>query len=104
MASFNQSVGAAPPVQSTDQAGEGSTLAPGWVSAAILIALAAVVFGFAFSHDILSAVRVWIASTAYNHCFLVLPLIGYLLWERPRLFNAAGWSEVSPRCNTGWAK
>lgn len=22
----------------------------------------------------------------------------------PRLFNAAGWSEVSPRCNTGWAK
>ena len=23
---------------------------------------------------------------------------------RPRLFNAAGWAEVSPRCNTGWAK
>jgi hypothetical protein len=21
-----------------------------------------------------------------------------------RLFNAAGWAEVSPRCNTGWAK
>jgi hypothetical protein len=21
-----------------------------------------------------------------------------------RLFNAAGWAEVSPRCNTGWAQ
>lgn len=85
-ASLNQSVGAVPPVQSTDRVGKGSTLAPGWVPAAILIAPAAVVFGFAFSHDILSAVRVWIASTAYNHCFLVLPLIGYLLWERRPLF------------------
>jgi exosortase A len=93
-ASLNQSVGAAPPVQSTDQASEGSTLAPGWVPAAILIALAAVVFGFAFSHDILSAVRVWIASTAYNHCFLVLPLIGYLLWERRSLFSVV---SPSPR-------
>jgi hypothetical protein len=30
------------------------------------------------------------------------------LWSRwcltPRLFNAAGWAEVSPRCNTGWAQ
>jgi hypothetical protein len=22
--------------------------------------------------------------------------------DGPRLFNAAGWAEVSPRCNTGW--
>lgn len=93
-ASLSQSVGAVSPVQSTDRAGAGSTLAPGWVPAAILIALAAVVVGFAFSHDILGAVRVWIASTAYNHCFLVLPLIGYLLWERRSLFSVV---SPSPR-------
>ena len=87
-ASLNQSVRTAPPVQSTDRACEGYTLAPGWVPAAILIVLAAIVFGFAFSHDILNAVRVRIASTAYNHCFLVLPLIGFLLWERRSLFSA----------------
>jgi exosortase A len=86
-ASLNQSVGAAPSAQSANRVGD-STLAPGWVPAAILIALAAVVFGFAFSHDILDAASVWIASTAYNHCFLVLPLIGYLLWERRSLFFA----------------
>ena len=33
----------------------------------------------------------------------------YTIWaenddaaRQPRLFNAAGWAEVSPRCNTGW--
>jgi hypothetical protein len=24
--------------------------------------------------------------------------------QEARLFNAAGWAEVSPRCNTGWAQ
>jgi hypothetical protein len=24
--------------------------------------------------------------------------------RRARLFNAAGWAEVSSRCNTGWAQ
>jgi exosortase A len=54
----------------------------GWRAALLAIALSAVVFGFVFRHDVVLAVQVWIASTAYNHCFLILPLIGYLLWER----------------------
>jgi exosortase A len=29
-----------------------------------------------------AAVHVWIASTAYNHCFLVAPIAGFLAWER----------------------
>ena len=29
-----------------------------------------------------AAVSVWIASTAYGHCFLVLPMALYLAWER----------------------
>lgn len=29
-----------------------------------------------------AAVGVWIASTAYGHCFLVLPMAAYLVWDR----------------------
>jgi len=29
-----------------------------------------------------AAVRVWIDSTAYGHCFLVVPIAIYLIWER----------------------
>ena len=36
--------------------------------------------------------RVWIDSTAYNHCFLILPLVGFLLWERRAII-----ATVSPR-------
>src|SRR6516165_10452697 len=70
----------------------GSSLAPGWWPALILIGVASLVFGVVFQQEITGAVRVWIDSTAYNHCFLVLPLAGYLLWERRAVI-----SSVSPR-------
>ena len=69
-----------------------SSLAPGWRPALTLIGIASLVFGVAFRQEITGAVRVWIDSTAYNHCFLVLPLAGFLLWERRSVI-----SSVSPR-------
>jgi exosortase A len=69
-----------------------SVLAPGWRPALVLIGIASVVFSIAFRQEINAAVRVWIDSTAYNHCFLVLPLAGFLLWERRAVI-----SSVSPR-------
>jgi len=59
-----------------------SSIAPGWQLSLAFIGIAAVVFGIVFGSDIRGAVRVWMASTAYNHCFLILPLLGFLLWER----------------------
>ena len=59
-----------------------SAVAPGWAPALIFVGLAALVFGLVFRRDIGGAIRVWIDSTAYNHCFLILPLVGFLLWER----------------------
>jgi exosortase A len=59
-----------------------SSPAFGWRMATGLIGAAGVVFGLVFHHDVAAAVQVWIGSTAYNHCFLILPLIGFLLWER----------------------
>jgi exosortase A len=39
-------------------------------------------FGVLFHSEIIAAVGVWSVSTAYNHCFLVLPIVAYLLWDR----------------------
>jgi exosortase A len=57
-----------------------------------MIAVAGVVLAIVFQRDISGAIRVWIESTAYNHCFLILPLVGYLLWERRAVI-----ASVSPR-------
>jgi exosortase A len=56
--------------------------APGWPPALVGIGIAALVLGVVFHSDIAAAIQVWIDSTAYNHCFLILPLVGYLLWEQ----------------------
>lgn len=69
-----------------------SSIAPGWRPALALIGIAILVFGVVFQRDVSGAVRVWIDSTAYNHCFLILPLIAFLLWERRAVI-----SSVSPR-------
>ena len=65
-----------------------ASIAPGWRLSLAFIGAAAVVFGIVFASDIRAAVRVWIDSTAYNHCFLVLPLFGFLLWERRAVIAA----------------
>jgi len=68
------------------------SIAPGWRPALILIGIASLVFAVVFQREVGGAVRVWIESTAYNHCFLILPLIGFLLWERRAVI-----ASVSPR-------
>ncbi len=40
------------------------------------------VLGLIFHDEIAAAVGVWVASTAYNHCFLVLPIAAYMVWDR----------------------
>jgi exosortase A len=60
----------------------GLAVAPGWWPALVSIGIAALVFGIVFQREIAGAVQVWIDSTAYTHCFLIIPLVGFLLWER----------------------
>jgi exosortase A len=38
--------------------------------------------GFLFQTEVVTAVQTWDDSTAYNHCFLVIPIVLYLLWDR----------------------
>ena len=39
-------------------------------------------FGLLFLPEIKAAVSTWNTSTAYGHCYLVLPMALYLLWDR----------------------
>ncbi|MGH7046125.1 MAG: exosortase A [Stellaceae bacterium] len=73
---------AAPLAAERGSAMQSATAVDRWWLAAGLIAAAALLFGLLFHHDMAGAVRVWIESTAYNHCFLILPLVGFLLWDR----------------------
>lgn len=57
----------------------------GWAPALVAIAVAAAGFGVVFAHEVEGAIRVWMQSTAYNHCFLVLPMAAFLVWERRAL-------------------
>ena len=50
------------------------------VRAGLAIGLA--VLGLLFHTEVETAVRTWYTSTAYNHCFLVIPIAAYLLWDR----------------------
>ncbi|MSP02188.1 MAG: exosortase [Acetobacteraceae bacterium] len=55
-----------------------AALRDAWVGLAIgLIAIGAL-----FHVEIATAIKTWIDSTAYNHCMLVIPIAGYLIWDR----------------------
>jgi len=47
---------------------------------ALLLGLA--VLGIAFHEEIAAAVSVWYESTAYSHCYFVIPIAAYLAWDR----------------------
>jgi exosortase A len=53
-----------------------------WRKPGLSIALGLLLLGVLFNREVVSAVQTWDASTAYNHCFLVIPIALYLLWER----------------------
>lgn len=42
-----------------------------------------------FSGEALGALRVWIVSPTFNHCFLVLPLSLFLIWQRRAVLENA---------------
>lgn len=56
--------------------------APGLAGVAVPLVIGFIALGLLFHAEITAAVQVWIASTAYNHCFLVIPIVAYLIWDR----------------------
>jgi exosortase A len=53
------------------------------------IGLGLLLLGLLFHQEFSAAVRVWIQSTAYNHYFLIIPLVAYLIWDRRAVLNGA---------------
>ncbi len=49
-----------------------------------------------YAPEIAAAVAVWNSSTAYGHCWLVLPIAAWLLWERRALLAMAPRPVVWP--------
>lgn len=60
-------------------------LAADWRSqrgVAITLAVGVLALGLLFHQEVMAAVHTWMDSTAYNHCFLVVPIAAYLAWDR----------------------
>jgi exosortase A len=53
-----------------------------WHSALVALALGLLALGVLFFEEAAAAVRLWNASTAYNHCWLVAPIAAWLFWQR----------------------
>jgi exosortase A len=53
-----------------------------WRRVALPLGLGLLLLGALFNREVAVAVRTWDTSTAYNHCFLVIPIVLYLLWDR----------------------
>src|SRR4051794_33325176 len=89
-------------MQQTIEERAGAVPAPRAVSrrTLVLAALAAglAVLAVAFWPETAAAVSTWNASTAYGHCYLVLPMAAYLLWER-----RAAIAAVPARTELHWA-
>jgi exosortase A len=57
-------------------------VANGWHHVGVPLGLGLLLLGIVFDGEVAAAVQTWIQSTAYNHCFLVLPIAAFLWWER----------------------
>ncbi len=54
------------------------------IVAGTAVVVSLISFGELFPTAALGAFRVWVASPTFNHCFLVLPITMFLIWQRRR--------------------
>jgi exosortase A len=85
---------------SVPSGGTGVSVQRLWTVAIIVLAIGAIMFGLVFHAEVMRAVAVWDESTAYNHCYLILPISAYLIWERRRVLAARapqpnGWVVIA---------
>jgi exosortase A len=53
-----------------------------WWRVGLALGPGVLLLGALFNAEVAAAVHTWDISTAYNHCFLVIPIALYLLWDR----------------------
>lgn len=57
-----------------------------WMAAAATLAVSFCALFLIFWDAVIGAVNVWSTSATYNHSFLIIPIAGYLVWERRDIF------------------
>jgi len=57
-------------------------LGQAWRSHLVALGAAVGAIGLLFVRDGLDMARIWWTSTTFNHCFLVVPIIAWLVWQR----------------------
>jgi exosortase A len=68
---------------------------------AIAIGAGLIALGLLFRDEVIAAVGVWRDSTAYNHCFLVIPIVLYLIWDRRASLRGIAASPYPPAALAG---
>lgn len=75
-----------------DQATVIRRLGEGWPVALAVFGLSLPVLGFAFWTTYTSIVSIWWRSGTFTHGFMILPIVGYLIWHK-----RAGLAAITPR-------
>lgn len=66
-----------------ETAGAGEmTAGRSWRLHITVLAIAASAILLLFLSDAIGMVRIWVGSQTFNHCALILPIIGWLVWQR----------------------
>lgn len=60
-----------------------------WPFAIGVIAVCMLAMGVIFQEEVIGAYRVWMGSATYNHCFLIIPIALYMIWQRRDLLASA---------------
>jgi exosortase A len=47
-----------------------------------VLGVCSLALGLIFRQEFVGAYRVWVDSATYNHCFLIIPISLYMIWER----------------------
>ena len=63
-----------------------------WIYAITVSVTSFVALCFVYSEEAVGAYRVWVSSATYNHCFLILPIVIFMIWRRRDLL-----ASVVPR-------
>ena len=53
-----------------------------WPYAIAALAACSLALGVIFREEFVGAYRVWVDSATYNHCFLIIPISLYMIWQR----------------------
>src|SRR5262249_13343524 len=53
-----------------------------WAYAIAVLGVCVLGICLIFRQDVAGAVKVWTGSATYNHCFLIIPISLYMIWQR----------------------